>query len=79
MDSTQNERSSVLAKYFSEIRNYPLLSKEQEQSLAGRVAGGSPAGSIASGMGPGVMHAWRMGPCSRAWEMGSGRPRHRSP
>ena len=41
MDSTQNERSSVLAKYFSEIRKYPLLSKEQEQTLAGRVRGGS--------------------------------------
>ena len=41
MDSTRNERSSVLAKYFSEIRKYPLLSKEQEQTLAGRVLGGS--------------------------------------
>ena len=41
MDSTHNERSSVLAKYFSEIRKYPLLSKEQEQTLAGRVLGGS--------------------------------------
>jgi RNA polymerase primary sigma factor len=41
MDSTHNERSSVLAKYFSEIRHYPLLTKEQEQTLAGRVRGGS--------------------------------------
>jgi len=43
MDSTHNERSSLLARYFSEIRNYPLLSKEQEQDLAGRVRKGSRA------------------------------------
>ncbi|HXV76199.1 MAG TPA: RNA polymerase sigma factor RpoD/SigA [Candidatus Polarisedimenticolaceae bacterium] len=41
MDSTHNERSSVLAKYFSEIRSYPLLTKKQEQDLAGRVRDGS--------------------------------------
>ena len=41
MDSTHNERSSILAKYFSEIRNYPLLNKEEEQDLADRVRRGS--------------------------------------
>ena len=34
MDSSQNDRSSVLTRYFSEIRDYPLLSKEREQALA---------------------------------------------
>jgi len=34
MDSPQNERGSVLTRYFSEIRDYPLLSKEKEQNLA---------------------------------------------
>jgi RNA polymerase primary sigma factor len=38
MDS--NERSSVLARYFSEIREYPLLTKDQERSLAHKVEGG---------------------------------------
>jgi RNA polymerase primary sigma factor len=42
MESTQNERSTVLSRYFSEIRHYPLLTKEQEQSLAGRVKAGCP-------------------------------------
>jgi len=37
MDSAQNDRSSVLSRYFSEIREYPLLTKEQEQSLAKKV------------------------------------------
>jgi RNA polymerase primary sigma factor len=41
MDSTHNERSSILARYFSEIRNYPLLNKEEEQDLADRVRRGS--------------------------------------
>ena len=37
MESTQNERSSVLSRYFSEIREYPLLTKEEEMSLARKV------------------------------------------
>src|SRR5512134_2546509 len=41
MDTSPNERSSLLARYFSEIRHYPLLSKEQEQDLADRVRRGS--------------------------------------
>ena len=40
MDSPQNERSSLLSRYFSEIRGYPLLSKEQEQGLANNVRAG---------------------------------------
>ena len=40
MESSRNERSSVLARYFSEIRNYPLLSKEQEQTLAQKIKNG---------------------------------------
>ena len=40
MDSSRNERSSLLSRYFSEIRDYPLLSKEQEQGLADNVRGG---------------------------------------
>jgi len=40
MDSSQNDRNTVLSRYFSEIRDYPLLSKEQEQSLARSVKGG---------------------------------------
>ncbi len=43
MDSTQKERSSVLSRYFSEIRAYPLLSKEQEQTLARNVRKGCQA------------------------------------
>jgi len=43
MDSSQNERGSVLTRYFSEIRDYPLLSKEREQWLAERIRGGCPA------------------------------------
>jgi RNA polymerase primary sigma factor len=35
MDS--NDRSSVLSRYFSEIRNYPLLTKAQEHRLARKV------------------------------------------
>ena len=34
MESTSNDRNTVLSRYFSEIRSYPLLTKEQEQSLA---------------------------------------------
>lgn len=37
MESTPNDRSTLLSRYFSEIRGYPLLTKEQEQSLANRV------------------------------------------
>lgn len=40
MDSSQNERSSLLSRYFSEIRDYPLLTKEQEQVLAKAVKKG---------------------------------------
>ena len=34
MEPTQNDRNTVLSRYFSEIRSYPLLTKEQEQNLA---------------------------------------------
>jgi RNA polymerase primary sigma factor len=37
MDSSQRERSTVLSRYFSEIRDYPLLTKQQERRLADRV------------------------------------------
>ena len=37
MDSSQNDRSSVLSRYFSEIRAYPLLTKDQEHTLAKNV------------------------------------------
>jgi len=40
MDTTQKERSTVLSRYFSDIRSYPLLTKEQEQSLARNVKKG---------------------------------------
>ena len=40
MDSTQKERSTVLSRYFSEIRKYPLLTKKQEQGLARNVKKG---------------------------------------
>ncbi|MCP3978697.1 MAG: RNA polymerase sigma factor RpoD/SigA [bacterium] len=40
MDSAQNDRSSLLSRYFSEIRAYPLLTKEQEQQLADKVKAG---------------------------------------
>lgn len=41
MDVTHKERSSVLSRYFSEIREYQLLSKEEEQTLARNVRRGS--------------------------------------
>jgi RNA polymerase primary sigma factor len=41
MDSTYKDRGSLLSRYFSEIRNYPLLSKDQEHNLARDVKGGS--------------------------------------
>lgn len=37
MESTQNDRSSVLSRYFAEIREYPLLTKEEEMMLARNV------------------------------------------
>jgi RNA polymerase primary sigma factor len=37
MDTSQNDRSSVLSRYFSEIRSYPLLTKDQEHTLAENV------------------------------------------
>jgi RNA polymerase primary sigma factor len=40
MRPSRQDRSSVLARYFSEIRDYPLLSKEQEQGLAEKIKGG---------------------------------------
>jgi len=40
METTPQERASILSRYFAEIRHYPLLTKEQEQSLAGRVRRG---------------------------------------
>jgi len=40
MDSSHNERGSLLSRYFSEIRDYPLLTKEQEQTLADNVKNG---------------------------------------
>jgi len=30
----RQERSSVLSRYFSEIREYPLLTKDEEMALA---------------------------------------------
>ncbi|NIM00060.1 MAG: sigma-70 family RNA polymerase sigma factor [Acidobacteria bacterium] len=40
MESNQKERSTVLSRYFSDIRSYPLLTKEQEQGLARNVRNG---------------------------------------
>ena len=34
MRSKSRSRDSILSQYFSEIRRYPLLSKEEEKSLA---------------------------------------------
>ncbi len=34
VESTQHDRSSILSRYFAEIREYPLLTKEEEMSLA---------------------------------------------
>jgi RNA polymerase primary sigma factor len=41
MENTQAAKSSVLSQYFSEIREYPLLTKEEEQSLARDIQRGS--------------------------------------
>ena len=40
MNSNGKERSTVLSRYFSDIRGYPLLTKEQEQGLARNVKRG---------------------------------------
>jgi RNA polymerase primary sigma factor len=40
MESPQNERGSVLSRYFAEIREYPLLTKEEEMVLARNVKAG---------------------------------------
>jgi len=40
MESTQNDRSSILSRYFAEIREYPLLTKDEEMKLARRVKKG---------------------------------------
>jgi RNA polymerase primary sigma factor len=34
METTQGDRSSLLSRYFAEIRDYPLLTKDEEMSLA---------------------------------------------
>src|SRR5207249_3800478 len=36
MDSTSHDRSTVLSRYFSEIRSYSLLTRDEEVSLAKR-------------------------------------------
>ncbi len=43
MESTQNDRGTLLSRYFSEIRNYPLLTKEEELVLAENVRNGCKA------------------------------------
>jgi RNA polymerase primary sigma factor len=44
MNSSRNGRSTLLSQYFSEIRAYPLLSKDEEHVLANKVqANGCPA------------------------------------
>ena len=40
MDSTSHDRSTVLSRYFSEIRAYSLLTRDQEVTLAKRVTKG---------------------------------------
>jgi len=40
MESTSNDRGSVLSRYFAEIREYPLLTKEEEMTLARDVRAG---------------------------------------
>jgi RNA polymerase primary sigma factor len=40
MISNRREKNSILSHYFSEIREYPLLSKEQEKSLAREIKKG---------------------------------------
>src|SRR5262245_14636256 len=43
METTPKERSSVLSRYFSEIREYPLLTKDEELALAEGVKRGDRA------------------------------------
>ena len=43
METTSKERSSVLSRYFSEIREYPLLTKDEELALAEGVKQGNRA------------------------------------
>jgi RNA polymerase primary sigma factor len=43
MESTVKDRSSVLSRYFSEIREYPLLTKDEEMALAEGVKRGDRA------------------------------------
>jgi RNA polymerase primary sigma factor len=43
MESTQNDRGTILSRYFPEIRNYPLLTKEEELLLAENVRNGCKA------------------------------------
>ena len=43
MDSTERTKESVLSHYFAEIRDYPLLTKEEEQSLARDIQAGDAA------------------------------------
>lgn len=40
MSSSHNERNPVLSRYFSEIREYPLLTKEEEMTLARKIKTG---------------------------------------
>ena len=40
MNSSRNERSTVLSRYFSEIRSYRLLSKDEERELAEKIKKG---------------------------------------
>jgi RNA polymerase primary sigma factor len=40
MESTQRLKNSVLSQYFAEIREYPLLTKEEERSLAREIRRG---------------------------------------
>jgi len=40
MESTPSARGSILSRYFTEIRNYPLLTREDEQRLAREIRAG---------------------------------------
>jgi DNA-directed RNA polymerase sigma subunit (sigma70/sigma32) len=43
METSVKDRSSVLSRYFSEIREYPLLTKDEEMALADGVKRGDRA------------------------------------
>jgi len=43
MESRSNDRASILTRYFSEIRDYPLLTKDEEMNLARSVKDGCRA------------------------------------